>query len=146
MKEASNVREETNAEVIRRLFDAVERRDPAGVLSLYDGSVVINEAPSLPYGGEYSGPDAALRHALGYRTTWDRRQTPAEMRLDPQIIAQGDHVVVLWRQRGHDPKTGETFDWPAVSVYRLAEGKIVESRMFHFDTARMLAFLQAGER
>jgi hypothetical protein len=84
-----------NTEVIRRLFDAVERRDPAGVLNAYDDSVVINEAPSLPYGGEYSGPDAALRHALGYKGTWDERQTKDDMRLDPELTAQGDYVAVL---------------------------------------------------
>ena len=28
-----------------------------------------------------------------------------------------------------------------VSVYRLREGRIIESRMFHFDTAALLQFL-----
>ena len=34
--------------------------------------------------------------------------------------------------------------FPAVSVYRFASGKIIESRMFHFDTASLLRFLRTA--
>lgn len=40
-----------NVEIVKRLFDAVERRDLAGVLAIYDSQIVIREAESLPYGG-----------------------------------------------------------------------------------------------
>jgi hypothetical protein len=37
-------------------------------------------------------------------------------------------------------------DLPAVSIYRLSGGKIVESRMFHFDTAALLDFFGGAGR
>jgi ketosteroid isomerase-like protein len=46
---------EENVEVVRRLFDAVERRDLAGVIASYDENIVVHEASSLLYGGVYHG-------------------------------------------------------------------------------------------
>jgi len=43
--------------------------------------------------------------------------------------------------KAENSETGKSIDLPAVSVYRLASGKIVESRMLHFDTAALLNFL-----
>lgn len=133
---------ERNADAVRRLFRAVERRDPEGLWRGYDGSVAIHEPPSLPYGGDYQGPDGVQRHTLGYLDAWELLQGDAERRLDPEVIAAGDRVAVLYRQRGRDPETGESFDAPAVAVYRLANGRVVESRMFHFDTTAVAAFLR----
>jgi len=130
-----------NAEKARLLFEAVEHRNRDGIAAIYDQNIVINEAPSLPYGGEYQGHEGALRHGLGYRSAWDRFQRSSARGLAPQFIAQGDHVVVLWRQKAENGETGEKIDLPAVSVYRFADGKIVDSRMFHFDTASLLKFL-----
>jgi hypothetical protein len=70
---AAREKTERNAEIIRHLFAEVEHRDPPEVLSLCDESVVINEAPSLPCGGEYSGPDAVLRR---HSQVLLRRSTP----------------------------------------------------------------------
>jgi ketosteroid isomerase-like protein len=137
---------EGNLEAVRRLFHAVEHRDREGVMAIYDENIVINEAPSLPYGGEYRGRDGALRHGLGYRATWDRFQPWTTRGLDPRFIAQGDYVVVVWRQKAENSETGKSIDLPAVSVYRLASGKIVESRMLHFDTAALLNFLGDPDR
>jgi uncharacterized protein len=133
-----------NAEVARRLFEAVDHRDRAGVTAAYDPAIVIHEAPSLPYGGEYHGHAGALRHGEGFRAAWDRFQTDATRRLEPRIIAHGDHVAVLWRHRVANAETGDSLDLPALSVFRLRDARIVESRMFHFDTAALLRFLAAN--
>jgi len=132
---------ERNAETVRRLYAAVERRDGAAVWQAHDGAAVIHEAPSLPYGGEYRGADGVRRHAAGYVATWGPLQGEEDRRLAPEIIAEGDRVAVLWRQRARNPVTGEPFDQPAVTVHRLAAGRVVESRMFHFDTHAVREFL-----
>lgn len=132
---------ELNLEQARRLFHAVEHRDRNGIAAIYDENIVINEAPSLPYGGEYRGHAGALRHAIGFRGTWDRFQPWDARGLEPSFIAQRDHVVVLWRHRAENGETGQKVDLPAVSIYRFVDGKIVDSRMFHFDTATLLQFL-----
>jgi uncharacterized protein len=130
-----------NTERARLLFQAVEHRDREGVAAIYDEKIVINEAPSLPYGGEYHGHDGALRHALGFRAAWDRFQPSRTRGLEPYFIAEGDHVAVLWRHKAENGETGQKIDLPAVSIYRFVDGRIVDSKMFHFDTAALLKFL-----
>jgi ketosteroid isomerase-like protein len=126
--------------VVRKLFEAVAHRDPAEVFGAYHPDIVISEAPSLPYGGEYRGREGAIRHAEGFRSTWDRYQPEAIRNLEPEFLALGDRVIVLWRFRAQGETRG-SIDLPVVSIYRLREGRIVESRMLHFDTAALLQFL-----
>jgi hypothetical protein len=72
-----------NIAVMRRLFEAVETRgDPedfaarwAAYVEMYDPDVVIHEAPSLPYGGDYSGDDAVARHAQAFKAAWQGLQS-----------------------------------------------------------------------
>lgn len=139
--QASRAEAHANRRAVQAVFDAVDRRDRAGVRVGYDENITINEAPSLPYGGEYRGIDGALRHGEGFRTAWDRFQPHEERGLNPRIIADGDHVVVLWRHKVENAETGDKIDLPAVSVYRMENAKIIDSRMFHFDTAALLQFL-----
>ena len=140
---------EANIAVVRKLFEAVETRgDPedfaarwAAYLAMYDPDVVIHEAPSLPYGGDYSGDDAVARHAHAFSGAWRGLQSTNDRRLEPHILADGDHVIVLWRQKGTSAD-GDIVDMPAVSVYQLKAGRVVDSRMFHFDTAAVAGFLK----
>ena len=53
-------------------------------------------------------------------------------------------MAVLWRQRGHGPATGERFDMPAVSAFEPHGGRVVDARMFHFDTAAAAFLRRAG--
>ncbi len=133
-----------NVETVRRLFEAVERRDLAGVLAAYDPEIVIREADSLPYGGVYQGYEGAANHGSGYVAAWGKLQTSTEQKMDAEFLDAGDCVVVIWRQRAAK-NDGEKFDAPAVSVYKMRDGKIIESQMFHADTAAVLRFLESGK-
>jgi ketosteroid isomerase-like protein len=128
---------------VRKLFQAVARRDAQGYFDAYHPDIVISEAPSLPYGGDYRGPEGVLRHAEAFRSTWDPFQTDKGRDLEPEILVAGDRVIVLWRLRADGPG-GTHVDLPAVSMYRLQDGKIIESRMFHFDTAALVQFLESS--
>jgi len=48
---------------------------------------------------------------------------------------------VQWRHRAENRETGERIDLPAVGIYRFVDGMVVDSRMFHFDIAALLRFL-----
>ena len=133
---------DANVAAIRRLVAAVERRDLTGVLAAYHPDVVIHEAASLPYGGTYHGLDGATRHAHAYEEAWAPLQEAMTRSLDAEVLDAGEHLVVLlWRQRARTPDGRGALDAPAVSVYRMRDGLIAESRMFQHDTAAIARFL-----
>jgi uncharacterized protein YciI/ketosteroid isomerase-like protein len=141
-RHAALSRATANKGAVKALFDAVDRRDGEGVRAAYSQNITIHEAASLPYGGDYHGLEGALRHGQRFRATWDRFQPHEARGLDPQIAADGDHVVVLWRHKVENAETADRLELPAVSVYRMENAKIADSRMFHFDTAALLRFLE----
>src|SRR5882724_2498593 len=61
--------------------------------------------------------------------------------LEPRFVAQDDCVAVQWRHKAENRETGECIDLPAAGVYRFVDGMVVDSRMFHFDIAALLKFL-----
>ncbi len=131
---------EENVAAIRRLFAAVEQRDLAGVLAAYAPDVVIDEAESLPYGnlprvGRWGAPRLRLRGNVGSppgaRSPLARCRGPRRWgnRRRPLAVA------------GQTPDGMRSIHLPAVSVYRMHDGRVAESRMFHQDTAAIQRFL-----
>jgi len=122
-------------EAVKRLFGAVVRRDQAALHEAYHPEIVIHEAPSLPYGGDYHGHEGALQHINGYYQTWDALR-PADQQGHSPIFLETteDYVVVLWQEAARVPGSGKRLDLPALGVYRVRDGQVVESRMFQ-DTA-----------
>ncbi|GLP83606.1 nuclear transport factor 2 family protein [Mycobacterium antarcticum] len=128
--------------VVRRLFDAVERRDAEAVLACYAADVEIREAAVLPYGGTWRGHDGALAHAQAFLAAWDPFQGSAEIKLDPQFWGDDSgRVCVLFRHRALNPTRGTRLDAPEVSIYQVYGGKVVRSQMFHADSAAVAQFL-----
>jgi len=125
---------------VRKLFEAVARRDAGAYFGAFHPDILISEAPSLPYGGEHSGLEGVLRHAERFRATWDRYQSEDSRELEPEFLAIANRVIVLWRLRAR-AANGEGIDLPVVSIYRLKDEKIIESRMYHFDTVALMRFL-----
>jgi uncharacterized protein len=119
----------------------VEERDLETMFDLYHPDVLIRESPSLPYGGEYRGHEGVVAHGLGYLGTWDPVQRPEDAVLDPEFFDGGERVFVHWRQRA-TARDGQRFDFPALSEYRLRDGKIIGSSMHHLDVEAILRFLE----
>jgi uncharacterized protein len=132
-----------NVETTRCLFKAVEEFDVAGVLAAYDPKIVIRDAESLPYGGTYHGLEGAKQHVEGAAQTWSPfKPSATERELDAVFLDSGEYVVVLWRLKGLDTSNGRTLDLPTVSVYKMRDGKIVESQMFYSDNVAIAQFLK----
>lgn len=131
-----------NIKTVKKLFEAVEKRDLASVLRTYDENIVIREAASLPYGGEYHGIEGAQKHAYAYVQAWKNFQSEDEQKLDAEFLDAGDYVVVKWRQRA---KNGaREINSLSASIYKLRDGKVIESEMFQ-DTAAISRFLEVKE-
>ena len=133
-------------EIVKRLFDAVRRHDQVGVLEVYDPAIVIHEAPSLPYGGDYHGHAGGLQHLNGYYQVWDPLR-PADRQEETPVFLETteEYVVVLWREEAVAPRSGRRLDLPALGVYKVQEGKVIESKMFQ-DTAAILDYLKEAQQ
>jgi ketosteroid isomerase-like protein len=137
---------DANTELLREVFRAVQERDGAALVGLYDPAVEFQEAPTLPYGGTHRGFDAVIAQHLAYLRAWDGLQTPSERNLDPRVVAaSGDEVVVLWRQKGVD-SGGTRLDSPVLGLYSIRDGKLTRAQMFHFDAAAVASFLENASR
>ncbi len=132
-------------ETVRRLFRAVKERNCAGVLEAYDLQVIIQKANSRPYGGDSRGLNGARRHAYGFLFNWNDLQSPEEKKLDATFLDAGESVVTFFRQRTQ-AADGKKIDSPVVGVYGVRGGRMVEARMFRFDTVEISAFLKRGCR
>jgi SnoaL-like domain len=105
---------------VRKLFQAVAHRDAAGYFAAYHPNSVISEAPSLPYGGDYSGPEGVKQHAEAFRCTWDRYQPEDSRDLEPEFLATAWSCCGGSERRGREENS---VDLPAVSIYRLRDGR-----------------------
>jgi ketosteroid isomerase-like protein len=140
-----------NVSVMLGLFRAIEERDPnhrnaERELSFYHLDVEFHWPAALPYGGTFRGLSG--RSGTDWNTTWTPLQpTPAERRMDPQVIGADDRrVVILYHQRGASP-SGERFDGEVIGLYDLRDFKLARAQMFYFDEAACVRFLEraAGE-
>jgi ketosteroid isomerase-like protein len=138
----------TNAEVALAVIRAVEERDAEALFELYHDDIEFHDAPSLPYAYTARGK-SAMREQLetAPETTWlgtwgPLQPTEKERRMDPRVVAvNGDEVTVIYTTRAIAPD-GERFESPVLALYEVRDGKFARARMFHYDTAAILAFLE----
>ncbi|MBT4159907.1 MAG: nuclear transport factor 2 family protein [Gammaproteobacteria bacterium] len=123
---------ESNRNIVQAVFDASANEDWDTVKSLLHDDIVVIEAESLPYAGEFKGPESFIALNQKVSGSWEDTKT----RVD-NLIADGDHVVVLGNLSGRGKSTGQAFSVPLAAVWRLEEGRVREVRPFYFDTKLM---------
>jgi ketosteroid isomerase-like protein len=133
-----------NIDVMRQIFEAIERRDLLRMRELTDPEAEFHWPPSLPYGGVRRGLEAP---GPSWEMTWIPLQpTETERRMDPRVIAaHDDEVVILWRQRGLAP-TGDRYDGEVLALYRLRNRRLLRAQMFYFDLVGATDFLARAAR
>ena len=103
----------------------------------FDEGIVIHEAASLPYGGDWTGKD-------GLRALMDRIASVANLSVSPAGVELFDvgHGHVITRQTAllSSPGTGETLPVQMVEVYKLVNGKITDIDVYYKDTKAMSDF------
>ena len=138
-------------ETVKRLFDAVGRQDRAAILEAYHPEVVIHEAASLPYGGEYHGHEGALAHVNAFYQTWAglkpsvSRDLPEEAQREHSTLfleTTQEYVVVFGQNTALAPQSGRKLNVPEAFVFRMRDGKVAESWMLNQDTVAILEFLK----
>ena len=134
-------------ETLMRFYDAETiYLSPGGgdfsvIAETLDPECVLYQPDSLPYGGEWHGRQgfAAWMRAFG-------KQWSALKVRNPQFYPSGDDVIFS-RSHVHAVSrlTGKTIDWPLLQFFKVRNGKILELRPFHWDTATMIAAMSSDK-
>jgi len=133
-----------NVEIVRRVYEAVARRDTATVLSLYDPNVEWDGARSrwaevMPGMREFRGHEALRRFFREYYEMWETFEDDVQ-----ELIDAGDHVVCVVSSRGRGRASGLDVEWAGnAGVWTIRDGKV--TRVVWFST-REEALAAAGLR
>ena len=115
---------ENNKETARRYYDDVLNK---GDIDLLDELAVPGYETHDPLPGQRTGLVGLKDRVTMLRTGLDPTFTIEDM------IAEGDKVVVRWRNNGSMvgeflgmPANGKSFSIPGIDIYRLENGKLAE--------------------
>jgi ketosteroid isomerase-like protein len=122
-----------NVEIVRRVYDAVARRDPDAVLDLYDPEVEWDSSRS-PFsrlvGGSrvYRGHEGLRAWFREYYEAWESIEEECK-----ELIDAGDQVISVVSTRARGRASGVEVERAGyAAVWTIREGKIV--RVVWFET------------
>lgn len=113
---------------VATLKDFVQAADRTAALEMVDEDAVWREAETLPWGGEWRGPD-------GFARLTREIDTFAELTVHGQEIVQAGEVVEMRLDAVFTSrKSGRQLPTKVVEHYRVREGKIYGADAFYKDT------------
>ena len=124
-----------NVDVIESAYAAFRKGDIEAVIEVFSESAEIIAPASVPWGGEYEGPE-------GMRTLIAKLfEHFADYKMTPQKVlgADDNHVIVIARTSGRT-KSGTRYEGESVWIYQLREGAVTSAHAFA-DTAEVLEAL-----
>jgi len=95
--------------------------------------VVMHQAVSLPYGGQWRGPEGIEAFIKAMSDTWQSLEF-----FEQRFIVDGDTVAVHNRGRLCSRTTGRAVDTEVVQIMTVRDGRIAEIRPFYLDTTAVL--------
>jgi ketosteroid isomerase-like protein len=115
---------EENVEIVRRLYEAVARRDAAAVLSLYDSEVEADFSRSPQgrmTGGAliYRGHDGVRRMSRDWNEAWADVQYSID-----ELVDAGEHVISALTYRGRGRSSGAEVEQTDYPVWTIRDAKI----------------------
>lgn len=121
--------------VVRRMVDALLRRDGAAIGELLSDDVVYHFPGRGPVAGTYRGRAEVLGLFGAFGRLFDE---PPQM-TSHDVVASEAHVVDLATYRAL--RQGEPIEWHAIRIYHLAEDRITEVWLTIDDIYAFDAFL-----
>ena len=121
---------EENVEIVRRVWEAVQRRDTEAVFALYDPDIAWENHT----GGAVELQGLSYRGHEGVRQFWRDWLEPFgtfEAHAE-EFIDAGDQVVVPWRASARGKASGAEVEMHRCNVYRVNNGRV--SRVDVFET------------
>jgi ketosteroid isomerase-like protein len=121
----------TNREIVEQIYAAANAGDLAGVAARLHPDVVLRHAPSLPYGGEYVGREAAVGCLVKmFAEFWEvGALTVHNIAVDDDVVITAVDLTATARP------TGRQVFMPFRECFRLRDGLVVDLQPFYYDTA-----------
>jgi uncharacterized protein len=123
-----------NIATVRQVYEAFERQDLDGLLTLVDPNCVVTQDESIPWGGRYVGHDGVTTFAFALMGATD------SVVLVESLFEADGQVIQCGRSKGTVRANGNAFDIPEVHIWTVKDGKVVAAHLA-IDTAAMLAAL-----
>jgi ketosteroid isomerase-like protein len=123
------------AAVVTELGLRFRAGDRDGARALLHPDLRIEQPTSLPHGGSHHGSEGMDAMGARFAEHWDRTIGEADIR------GCGDTAVQVTTQTWTAKATGRSATVDVVELFRVAEGRVVEIRVFQQDTHALLATL-----
>ena len=117
---------EENVELLRRAFEAFERRDKEAWMALCDAELEIEPVGDWPESPSIRGPEAAWEFFVTGDELWD--SSPYE--IAEQVDAGDDQVLVNQRRHMRGSSSGVEVDYDYWLLATLRNGKAIRLQWF----------------
>jgi ketosteroid isomerase-like protein len=115
-----------NVEIVRRVWEAAERRDTDAVFALYDPAIVWESRYVGPIeGGLYHGHEGVRQFFRDWLESFETYHAQAET-----FIEAGSKVVVGYRVSGRGQGSGIEIEMSRWNVYGIRNGLVIRVEIF----------------
>ncbi|MFJ3921561.1 nuclear transport factor 2 family protein [Streptomyces sp. NPDC090022] len=124
-----------NTRTLQSFFALIESGAIEEALELIDPELVIHEAESLPYPGDFHGP-------AGFVQLAEKVFGLADLSIsDVRLLEDGDTVVSRSRATFTARATGRVLETEVVELYTFRDGRIADIDAFYKDTHAVVELL-----
>jgi ketosteroid isomerase-like protein len=114
-----------NADVVRRLYDLLNRGDIQGVIELCADDFQMDMTQRVFNPDTYEGPDGLRRFYKGVTDAWESYRWDVE-----ETRTTGDTVVAMLHCEGQSREGGPSVDWRVGWLWKLRESRPVFVRFY----------------
>jgi ketosteroid isomerase-like protein/phenylpyruvate tautomerase PptA (4-oxalocrotonate tautomerase family) len=126
----------TKAEMAYAITELLGHRDSRRILPMLRQDFVLKIPATLPYGGEFTGPEAFAKFFAGTpggATVWESFDVHVD-----QVIESADYLVAQLTNTAVLKATGRTVVFQNAWLFELASGRLVSAQLYA-DTAAVTA-------
>ena len=114
-----------NVEIVRRIYERLNRGDVEGVVELCDDDFRIDMSERVFNPDVYRGHDGIRRFYEGVREAWESYRWDVE-----ETRVAGDSVVAMLHCTAQSREGGPGVDWRVAWLWKLRRGKPVSVRFY----------------
>jgi ketosteroid isomerase-like protein len=114
-----------NVEIVRQIFERLNRGDVEGVVELCDDEFVMDMTERVFNPDTYRGHDGIRRFHEGVRDAWESYCWNVE-----ETRVAGDSVVAMLHCQGRSREGGPGVDWRVAWLWKLRRGEAVSVRFY----------------